>query len=95
MKFVKTPAFLRFLFKSICFKVNTKDKCLYLTFDDGPSKEFTYWILNLLKKLDIKATFFCNGINAKKHQLAIKEIIRQGHQIAVSGRHAQAAQSES
>ena len=85
MKFVKTPPFLRLLFQSICFKINTKDKDLYLTFDDGPSEKFTYWILNLLEELSIKATFFCTGLNAKKHPLVIKEIIEKGHQIGSHG----------
>ena len=85
MKLVKTPPFLRFLFKSIYFKVKTESKNIYLTFDDGPSKEFTSWILRSLDSLDIKATFFCTGINARNHPIAIKEIIAKGHHIGNHG----------
>tara|TARA_B100000902_G_scaffold398723_1_gene466577 strand:+ start:899 stop:1531 length:633 start_codon:yes stop_codon:yes gene_type:complete len=85
MKFVKTPPFLRLLFQSICFKVKTESKEIYLTFDDGPSKEFTSWILRSLDSMSIKATFFCTGLNAKKYPLVIKEIIREGHQIGNHG----------
>mgnify|MGYP000096894378 CR=1 FL=1 len=29
-------------------------KCIYLTFDDGPSPEITEWVLEVLKKFDAK-----------------------------------------
>jgi len=36
-----------------------------LTFDDGPNPTFTPQILAILKKYNIKATFFVVGMNAK------------------------------
>lgn len=48
----------------ICRQVNInpgKDKVIALTFDDGPSDEYTQEILDLLKKYDAHATFFCVG----------------------------------
>ncbi|MEE0725344.1 MAG: polysaccharide deacetylase family protein, partial [Clostridium saudiense] len=36
-----------------------EEKYLALTFDDGPDENYTKQLLDLLKKYDIKATFFC------------------------------------
>lgn len=53
-----------------------------LTFDDGPNPIYTRQILAVLKKYNIKATFFVVGANAKKYPDVIKEIHDQGHIIA-------------
>lgn len=53
-----------------------------LTFDDGPNPTFTPQILAILKKYEIKATFFVVGANAKLYPDLIKQIHDQGHVIA-------------
>ena len=53
-------------------------KIAYLTFDDGPSARNTPRILDLLKKYNIKATFFVKG-NGKKE--IYKRIVDEGHVI--------------
>src|SRR3990167_11229763 len=53
-----------------------------LTFDDGPNPTFTPQILAILKKYDIKATFFVVGMNAEKYPDLIKAIHDDGHVIA-------------
>lgn len=55
------------------------NKIAYLTFDDGPSKN-TIKILDILKKYDVKATFFVNG-NPKSKDI-YKRIVDEGHTIA-------------
>lgn len=52
---------------------------LYLTFDDGPHPDETPRLLELLAKLDIKATFFVVGRAAEKYADLAKEISRAGH----------------
>ena len=81
MLFVKTPLFIQKLFPSILFKKETTLKQVYLTFDDGPTKEFTHWILKLLDSLNIRATFFCVGVNAEKNPNIISDILERGHRI--------------
>lgn len=81
MLFVKTPLFIQKLFPSILFKKETTLKQVYLTFDDGPTKEFTHWILKLLGSLNIRATFFCVGVNAEKNPNIISDILERGHRI--------------
>lgn len=53
-----------------------------LTFDDGPNPIYTRQILAILKKYNIKATFFVVGVNAEKYPDVIKEIHAAGHVIA-------------
>ncbi|PQQ47441.1 polysaccharide deacetylase family protein [Bacillus thuringiensis] len=57
-------------------------KWVYLTFDDGPS-QYTGQFLDILKKENIKATFFMQGVNLKKTELQenVKRAIKEGHYI--------------
>ena len=81
MQIVKVPQLIQTLFPSIIWKGKTDEKILHLTFDDSPTPEFTFWILNLLEKLNIKSTFFCIGENAEKCPEIILSILDKGHQI--------------
>ena len=58
---------------------------VFLTFDDGPTKEVTPHILDILKKYDIKATFFVLGTYVKKNPEIIKRAYDEGHYIANHG----------
>lgn len=55
---------------------------IYLTFDDGPYKEKTQTVLDILKKYDIKATFFLVGKSAETYPDLVKQIYNDGHTIA-------------
>lgn len=52
-----------------------------LTFDDGPTETYTPQILAILKKYNIKATFFMVGINAKNHPDIVKQVLAEGHAV--------------
>lgn len=54
-----------------------------LTFDDGPSPTSTPKVLKLLKDANIKATFFVIGKKAEAHPEIIKDILDQGHAVAM------------
>ena len=56
-------------------------KVVYLTFDDGPTPNNTPRILEILKKNNIKATFFVIGIG--KNFKDYKKITDQGHSIGL------------
>ena len=62
-------------------KVSSENKIMYLTFDDGPSKN-TEAILDILDQYQVKATFFVSG-NSEKHFPLLKEIKKRGHAIGV------------
>lgn len=54
---------------------------IYLTFDDGPIPELTTWVLDVLKKYQVKATFFCVGENISRNPAIFSRIIDEGHQV--------------
>ena len=66
---------------SLVWNIPNAKNTLYLSFDDGPIPEVTPWVLEMLKKYDAKATFFCIGENVKKHPEIFQEIISAGHRI--------------
>ena len=72
---------LQFLFPSLTWRIKTKAKVLYLTFDDGPIPEVTPWVLEQLENYNAKATFFCIGDNVKKHPAIYQSISLKGHAI--------------
>lgn len=59
----------------------SKDKVVYLTFDDGPSR-YTPQVLEILEKYNVKATFFVTGMN-KDYYSYMKEAVNQGHAIGL------------
>ncbi len=57
----------------------TNQQQVAITFDDGPHPEFTPKALDLLKKYNAKATFFCIGQEVEKHPEILKRILAEGH----------------
>lgn len=53
-----------------------------LSFDDGPHPEQTLPLLEALRQLDVKATFFLQGAHAAQWPELVRETHAQGHQIA-------------
>ena len=62
-----------------CHKNN--DQKIALTFDDGPHPKYTPKILEILRKYDIKATFFVIGQNVEFYPGIVEQIISDGHEI--------------
>ena len=77
----KTPGFVKTIFPNFVWNINTTDKVLYLTFDDGPTPEITDWVLQTLKTYEAKATFFCIGKNIESHSDIFQNILKDGHSI--------------
>lgn len=76
------PFFYRLLFPGGHWRIPVKnEKVIYLTFDDGPVPEITPWVLDLLDKYQIKATFFCVGDNVRKYPEIYQQILDKGHQV--------------
>lgn len=57
-------------------------KRVYLTFDDGPSKN-TEKVLDILKKYKVKATFFVIGKEDDYSQKMYKRIVEEGHTLGM------------
>jgi peptidoglycan/xylan/chitin deacetylase (PgdA/CDA1 family) len=81
MFLAKTPLALKKSFPSLVWEIPNNTKKIYLTFDDGPTPEVTPWVLETLKKYEIKATFFVVGENVKKHPEIYRQLINEGHTI--------------
>ncbi len=67
------------MFNNFVWNVDTNEKVIYLTFDDGPIPDLTQKILNILDFYNAKATFFCVGENVKKHPKIYENILKKGH----------------
>ncbi len=76
---LQPPGFLRKIYPEAVWRIGKDEKLLFLTFDDGPIPEVTPWILNLLDRLSVQATFFCVGENVAKYPSIYGEILQQGH----------------
>lgn len=81
MYLVKTPWWLRALYPSLVWRINTAAKELYLTFDDGPHPEATPFVLGALATYNARATFFCIGKNVVEHPGIFHRVIAEGHRI--------------
>ena len=58
-------------------------KNAYLTFDDGPTKNITPKILEVLDSYDVKASFFVMGQMADKYPEVLKKTYEEGHAICM------------
>ena len=75
------PLILRWIYPRALWRMDKQVKAVYLTFDDGPIPEITPWVLDLLDKYHIKATFFLVGDNVRKHPEEFKMILERGHRV--------------
>lgn len=58
---------------------------LALTFDDGPHPQDTLQLLALLKRHEVKATFFVVGERVKRYPHLVRAMADAGHQIGIHG----------
>lgn len=58
-------------------------KGIALTFDDGPHPVYTLQLLDLLKRYEVKATFFVVGSKVEKYPYIIKRMHEEGHAIGI------------
>lgn len=66
----------------VLWDVQTEERVIALTFDDGPDPIYTSQILDLLDKYDAKATFFVLGKSAEQYPNVIKREYNEGHEVA-------------
>jgi len=79
MQVVKTPIFVKKLYKSLYWNLSREKKTLYLTFDDGPTPDITEKVLGLLNRFKAKATFFVLGRNVDRYSSIYNSVLEQGH----------------
>jgi peptidoglycan/xylan/chitin deacetylase (PgdA/CDA1 family) len=79
--FVRTPWLLRTFYPAFEWEIPTKEKIIYLTFDDGPHPVATPFVLDLLKRHEAFATFFCIGKNVVQNPEIYLRILDEGHSV--------------
>ena len=67
------------------YKAKEGKKIAYLTFDDGPSRDVTPLILDILKEENIHATFFVLGTKVEQNPDVLRRIYDEGHYIGNHG----------
>ena len=82
---IRPPKVYQWLFPEATFRMQNNEKVVYLTFDDGPHPEATAYALDVLKKHDIKATFFVLGKNVEQHPELMSRIEIEGHSVGNHG----------
>ncbi|RYG73955.1 polysaccharide deacetylase [bacterium] len=65
----------------IVSRVDTAEKVVALTFDDGPTAAYTSQVLEILRRSHTKATFFVTGRELEENPAAGKQIVTEGHQL--------------
>lgn len=75
------PLLLRWIYPRALWRMNRHERAVYLTFDDGPIPRITPWVLDLLDRYGIKATFFLVGDNVRKHPDEFHMIVERGHRL--------------
>jgi peptidoglycan/xylan/chitin deacetylase (PgdA/CDA1 family) len=69
---------MSFFGKFIC-RGNNLNKCVALTFDDGPDANSTPQLLDWLKEAKVEAAFFCVGKKVAANPELAARIVREGH----------------
>jgi peptidoglycan/xylan/chitin deacetylase (PgdA/CDA1 family) len=67
---------------NVIWEMNTKEKIVAITFDDGPHPVFTPLILDILAKYQAKASFFVTGKKASIYPEIIRREVNEGHEVA-------------
>ncbi|MBU1726300.1 MAG: polysaccharide deacetylase family protein [Candidatus Omnitrophica bacterium] len=65
------------------YRADVNEKVAAVTFDDGPSYDWTPRILDALKRLNAKATFFMIGDHVLKYPIVAKRVAAEGHDIGI------------
>jgi len=80
MTFYSAPFWIRAIYpKGLIWKIPTDRREVFLTFDDGPIPKVTPLVLGILKKYNIKATFFCVGENVQQYPEVFESLRSEGH----------------
>jgi peptidoglycan/xylan/chitin deacetylase (PgdA/CDA1 family) len=68
-------------FPDVLWRVGTRQRVVYLTFDDGPTEVLTGPLLDLLARYEAEATFFLLGRHARRHPELVRALASAGHSL--------------
>ncbi len=75
---VRVPFIIQKIFCKAIWRIETSEKVVFLTFDDGPTS-FTPRLITLLDELETPATFFYLGAKAEKGKPSLPSSIMEGN----------------
>lgn len=78
---IKTPSMLKPFAKDLLWHIQSSEKRIYLTFDDGPTPDITEEVLRRLSRYNAKATFFCVAKNIVAYPELYNRILSLGHHV--------------
>ncbi len=78
---IQPPGIVTRWFPKAVWRIDGSSNTLFLTFDDGPVPDTTPWILDLLHKERVNATFFCVGENVGRYPALYQKILEEGHSV--------------
>ena len=73
------------LFGRVISRLPERERCVALTFDDGPNPRATPRILDSLAKLGVRATFFVLGSHAERWPELVARMTDEGHEVGNHG----------
>jgi peptidoglycan-N-acetylglucosamine deacetylase len=77
------PEFIfHFMHRHTLFRGPLTERTLALTFDDGPDERYTPTVLDILKEMQVKATFFVVASEAQKSPHLVRRMVDEGHVVA-------------
>ena len=81
--FIEQPPtiFRRLMHVDSLWRIPSQPKCVYLTFDDGPTPQVTPWVLDVLAQFGVRATFFCVGDNVARYRNVFEQVKAAGHHV--------------
>ncbi len=75
------PSVREYLAQRLLCEVKTARKAVALTFDDGPHPHHTPWLLDMLARKNLKATFFVIGRRVRPYRDILASAFAAGHEI--------------
>ena len=78
---INTPAWIQKAYPDLCWRMDSPEPNIYLTFDDGPHPEITPWVLDQLSEYDQFASFFLIGDNVKRFPEVFEQLQKSEHSI--------------
>jgi peptidoglycan-N-acetylglucosamine deacetylase len=85
MRLFRPFIFARYLYPEAIFRMESTQKAIWLTFDDGPDPFSTLPLLDILGRYSVKATFFCSGKAAETYPDLVMSIRAGGHIVGNHG----------
>lgn len=77
----RVPRLAARYFPDVLWRVPTSERTAFLTFDDGPTRQMTAPLLDLLARYEVPASFFLLGGQARRHPGLVRAIAQAGHTI--------------